>query len=304
MFGFFKSIFSSTSKNLIAVIDIWSFLVKVMIVDKKTKNIISTWEMLQSSFAMKSWSFNDLKSVIKTINEALNKAENKIWKSVSHIVFWISAEVDNFYQKAFRWFVQTIADEIWWNFLWFFYLPSIYSQAIKQKPNYLLIDVWANTTSITLVKDWIFKKSEVFWFAADIFTKRISKIFSISKRDAEKVKILFSSWSSKQTFKLTQEDFKQDLDLWLTAFWISLKNLWEDLPRFVFLTWAWSIFPFLRDSLRNRNFPYKKLWFVDIPEFDFLLDAWLKLNKWKKMENVIPWIPGRMLAEFTVKYLV
>lgn len=304
MFLYIKSIFSKSSKNLLAVIDVWSFLVKVLIIDIKSWNIVSSGEALQHSYAMKSWSFNDLKSVIKTINEALNMAENKIWESVTYVVFWISAEVDNFYQKTFRWYVQTISDEIWWSFLWFFYLPSIYYQSITSKLNYLLIDIWANTTSIALVKDWIFKASEAFPFWSAIFTNRISKIFSISKRDAEKVKILLSSWSENDSFHLTPEDFRQDIQLWLTAFWVSLKNFWEQLPRFIYLTWAWSLFPFLKDALKNRDFPFKKLWFEDVPEFDFLTDVWVKLNRGKKLDNVVPWIPVSMLAEFALKNLV
>ena len=303
MFWFIKSLFNRDCKNLLAVIDIWSFLVKTVIVDKLNSKIISTWESAQDFYAMRSWNINDLKSVIAKVGESLDNAENKINKSVWEIVFWISADSDYFRQKNFRAYIQTVSDELWWKFLWFYCLPSVYCVMSYKKPSYLIVDIWSTNTAITLVKNWLFKKAEVFWIWWYLFTSRISKLFAISKGDAEKIKFLYCSWSSGSNCELTDEDFKNDIDLWLTAFWVALKNFEEKLPRFVLLTWWWAIFPLIKDSLRNRNLPYKKLWFEERPEFDILLDAWLKLNKWKKIENIIPWIPVRMLAEFVLKYI-
>ncbi len=304
MFWFIKSLFNRDSKNLLAVIDIWSFLVKTIIVDKKSSKIVSTWESAQNYYAMRSWNINDLKSVISRVGQSLDNAENKINKSVWEIAFWLSADNDYFRQQNFRAYIQTISDELGGKFIWFYCLPSVYSVMSYKKPNYLIVDIWSSNTSVSLVKNWLFRKAESFSIWWSLFTARISKIFALSKTDSEKIKFLFCWWSSSPSCALSDEDFKYDIDLWLTAFWVALKNFEEKLPRFVLLTWWWSIFPLLKDSLRNRNLPYKKLWFEERPEFDMLLDAWLKLNKWKKIENIVPWVPVRMLAEFLMKHVI
>lgn len=299
MIQFIKKFFIK-NQNICAAIDIWSSVVKTIIFEnlENRKKIISYWESIQSTSAMKNWMIIDLKSVLSSVNNSLDNAENKIWNSVQKVIFWINADCNTFYQKSFRWYLQTIIDEIWWKSLWFYSLPRIYSCVINSKKNYLLIDIWANITSIILVKDWLFKKSESFPIWSSIFTKRISKLFALSYDEADKIKILYSLWKWIN-YKISNNDFQQDIDLWLTAFYISIKNFSEEnLPNIILLTWWWSLFPLIKDTLRNNSFPFKKLKFIDKPIVEHLEFEQLRINKFKRDDQTIPWTPVCMLWAF------
>lgn len=301
MFGFFKKIFSRKWGNFIAAVDVWSSLIKCVILDSKKWKIVSYWDCRQEFWSMKNWMIVDLRSVINSVNQAIESWENRLWKPASQIYFWLNWDFDTFSNKLFRWHLQTIADEIWWKFWWFFCLPSVYFAWIKENKNYLVIDIWSDSTSVSLIKDWMHKKCENFWIWWDIFTKRISKIFTTSFSEAEKIKLFFSLWKDKNS-GLAEDDFKSDLDFWFTAFFVSLKNFWEDsLPSNILLTWSWSLFYPLIDRLRSEKLFYKKLKFKGQPTVKLLTFAWLPLNKWRKQETIIPWIPVRMFADFILK---
>lgn len=301
MFNFLKKFFHKNT-NICAAIDIWSYSVKTVVFDLKenSNKILSYWESIQNISAMKNWMISDLKSVIVAVNSSLDIAENKIWSPVQKVVFWVNADRDMFYQKSFRWYLQTIIDEVWWKSLGFYSLPRIYPCVLNNKKNYLLIDIWANTTSIVLVRDWSFKKSESFSIWSSIFTKRIAKLFALSFEEADKVKISYSLWRAIN-YKISNSDFQHDLDLWITAFYISIKNFSEDnLPNIVFLTWWWSLFPLMKDALKSWSFPYKRLKFIDKPIIEHLNFNRLKIDKFKRNNQSVPWNPVYMLWSFTL----
>lgn len=301
MFTFFKKIFCSKNRNLIAVLDIWSSLIKCLILDVQKWKIISHWESKQAFWAIKNWLITDLKSVIFSVNEALEDWENKLWEPVSSVYFWLNWDFETFSNKSFQWHIKTISDEIWGKFLGFFSLSSCYFAWIKDQKNYLIIDIWSDLTSLSLIKNWMHKKCENFWLWWDIFTKRISKIFTTSFSEAEKTKLLFSLWKIKNS-NLSNEDFKLDLDLWLTALFVSLKNLWEkNLPSNIFLTGSGSLFRPIIERLRNEEEFYKKLNFESKPSIKLLTFAGLPFSKTKKEETIIPWIPIRIFADFILK---
>jgi len=303
MFSFFKKFFLAQNQDIVGVLDIWSSLVRCVILDCKKWKIISSGESRQEYWAIKNWLITDLKAVISSVNESIENAESNLWQAVSTIYFWLNWDCDNFSNKSFKWHIQTIADEIWWKFWWYFSLPSVYYSWIKTSKNYLVIDIWAELTSISLVNDWVYKKSEMFWLWWNLFTKRVSKIFTTSFSEAEKIKLLFSFWKLKW-WELSDIDFKSDLDLWLTALFVSLKNLWEDsLPSTIFLTWSSSLFKPLTERLRFEKAFYKKIQFKAQPNLRLLTSAWLNFSKWRKEETIVPWIPVRILAEFVLKII-
>jgi len=293
MLKFIKKIFQKKENNLIAFIDIWAFWVKTIICDKKNKNILSEWCSKNENFCFQNWNISDIKSLKSSISDSLNDAENKILSSVNSVVFWLSWDFDNFMQKSFRTNIEILADEIWWKFEWFYYLNSLFSWLLKNKKSWIFVNIWSNSTWISLIQDWKFLWTENFSLWWDLFTKRISNIFSISQNEAEKIKILFNNWKLKNKFNLNSENFKNDLDLFFTAFFVSLKNFcqweieWQKFPKNIYLTWWWSLFWELRDRFRSDKKYFEKLWFLWIPNLESL-EFWDKFFR-KEDEKCVFW---------------
>ena len=283
MLKFFKNFFQKKKNNLIAFIDIWAFWVKTLICDKKTKKILADWYSKNHDFCFQNWNICDIKSLTKSVSDSLNDAENKILQSVDSVIFWISWTFENFMQKNFRVNIEVLADEIWWKFEWFYDLNSLFCAFSDEKKSAIFVNIWANSTNISVIKDWKYFWNENFFLWWDLFTKRIAKVFAVSQNDAEKIKILFNSWKSKK-FNLKTEDFKNDLDLFFTAFFVSLKNFiqwelkWKKLPNKIFLTWWASLFWELRYRFRSDKEYFKNLWFSWIPNIENL-EFWEKFFK-------------------------
>lgn len=291
MFNFFKK----KDKNIMAVVDIWSSMVKVCLLDTKSWKIISSWEEKQVYWNFKNLMINDLDLLIKTINTAIIKAEEKVKKESSSLSFWFSWDLASLiYWKTFKSYILTIADEIWWKFEGFYFLPSVYYSWIENKKDYLILDIWWENSSVSLHKDWVVKKIETFPFWWNIFTRRIAKIFNLSFESAENEKILYFQWKNKKN--ILEDDFNSELDLFFTAFYISLKNFEEKLPKDIFLLWAWSLFTPLRQYLIKT----KKIEFWEKFNFEHFTEIWLwkKMIKWK---NIIPYIPLFLFAKFLSK---
>jgi len=308
MIKFIKKIFQKKDKNLIAFIDIWAFWVKTIICDKsefenwkKVNNleknkfwkILSEWYSKNKNFSFQNWNISDIKSLKSSVSDSLNDAENKILSSVKSVVFWLSWDFDNFMQKNFRTNIKILADEIWWKFEWFYCLNSLFCNFLNEKKSGIFVNIWSNSTNISVIQDWKFLWNENFFLWWDLFTKRISNIFSISNEEAEQIKVLYNLWKNKSSDKngvnLNSENFKNDLDLFFTAFFVSLKNFnfnsfnenqraedlcWQDLkirlPNKIYLTWWWSLFWELRDRFRSDKKYFEKLWFWWVPNLENL----------------------------------
>ena len=270
MTNFFKKFFQKKENNLVDFIDIWSFWIKTIICDKKNKNILSEWYSKNENSIFKNWNISDIKSLKLSISESLNDAENKILSSVDSIVFWLSWDFDNFMQKNFRTNIQIIADEIWWKFEWFYCLNSLFCNFINEKKSWIFVNIWSNSTNISIINNWKFLWNENFFLWWELFTKRISNIFSISQNESEHIKTLYNLWKNKnKNFNLNTNDFKNDLDLFFTAFFVSLKNFWiQKFPNKIFLTWWWSLFWELRDRFRSDKKYFEKLNFSSIPNIE------------------------------------
>jgi len=314
MIKFIKKIFQKKENNLIAFIDIWAFWVKTIICEKwglknsdlnnlDKKNIwkiLAEWYSKNENFSFQNWNISDIKSLKSSISDSLNDAENKILATVNSVVFWLSWDFDNFMQKNFRTNIEILADEIWWKFEWFYCLNTLSSSFLDEKKSWIFVNIWSNSTNISIIQDWKFLWNENFFLWWDLFTKRISNIFSISQCDAEQIKILFNlwknkSWNKKWDFNLKSKDFKSDLDLFFTAFFVSLKNFNASLekedsvkfPNKIYLTWWWSLFWELRDRFRADRKYFEKLWFSWIPNLE-CLEFWDKYFR-KEGEKNIYW---------------
>lgn len=285
--NFFKKLFQKKENNLIAFIDIWAFWIKTIICDKKNKRILSNWFSKNENFCFQNWNISDIKSLKNSISESLNDAENKILDSVNSVVFWLSWDCDNFRQKNFRTNIKILADEIWGKFEWFYDLNSLFCSFLNEKKSGIFVNIWSNSTNISIIQNWKFLWNENFFLWWDLFTKRISNIFSISQKEAEQIKILYNLWKNKnKNFNLKSENFKNDLDLFLTAFFVSLKNFWkEKLPNKILLTWWWSLFLELRDRFRSDKKFFEKLNFSQIPNLENL-DFWEKYFRKENEKNI------------------
>lgn len=300
--GLFSKIFGKKDSGLLWAVDIGSHIVKVVIVEASSKKIVSYGKSLMEEHAIKNGVIIDIKWVVNAVSKAISDAEERIWKSISSVIFGINSYYDAFSQKSYRWFLQTIVDEVGWRSLWYYSLPTIYPCWNIDIKNCLVVDIWAWTTSIVLIKDGKMKKVETFSLGGNIFTRRIAKIFAISQIEANNIKILYSKGDVQN---LEDKDFQDDLDLWMSWFGVTLKNLWEEeLPSTIYITWWGACFTIIKNALRNKNYPYKRLWFVDQPLIKSLSAIKRFSLEWdERKENYSSWDWVKVLWRFWLEKL-
>lgn len=298
MIHFFRSLFRWEHNGITAVCDIGYSGIRILLLDTLHDcRVISHADCTLPSFSHDTQKrFLILRE--KYIFRTLENAEKKLGKSVESILFAVHGSKE-FFQDVpiIQW--EKMTKKIRANFLGCYAFPTIYHVGLQEQKNYFLVDIWTHTSSISLVKNGFLHAWEHFPIGGNIFTQKVQQCLSLEKlQEAEQVKIAFSLDTEKFP-ALHSEDFHTSINDWMTAFFVTLHNFsGTDFPKNIFFCGNGSLFRGIRNILKNDMLPYKKLWFIDTPNIHLMYNAGISFNHGVQQEEIIPWIPVRMLAKF------
>lgn len=209
---------------------------KTLIVDlQEIKNSIHTatlkaYEDIRKNFALETGHSNTgvyiLNSNMQEIKVGSHKLEDlKDIKGDEIVVTTFNSYYSNFYKALF----EEVALEIGLEIKDLFYTPYVLFSVLRkaQGPDLeaLLIDLGGKTTSISLIRHGQLEQVKSFSFGGGSFTSRISSTFSISRAEAEDIKLSYSqNRLSNYATQVVEEMLGRELELFLNALVLILKD--------------------------------------------------------------------------------
>lgn len=155
--------------------------------------------------------------------------------------------------------------------------PFVVSQAYKnandQNFGAIFIDVGGGTTDIAVVRKGGIVDTQMFAFGGRVFTKRISADLNIDFKQAEEMKIRYSSGSlSDDVADKVRKAIRKDVEVWIGGVELALSEI-EDIevyPSYIFLCGGGSLLPEIKEAL--LEYPWTQvLTFNKFPKVNYFL---------------------------------
>ncbi len=155
--------------------------------------------------------------------------------------------------------------------------PFVVSQAYKnandQNFGAIFIDVGGGTTDIAVVRKGGIVDTQMFAFGGRVFTKRISADLNIDFKQAEEMKIRYSSGSlSDDVADKVRKAIRKDIEVWISGVELALSEI-EDIevyPSYIFLCGGGSLLPEIKEAL--LEYPWTQvLSFNKFPKVNYFL---------------------------------
>lgn len=136
----------------------------------------------------------------------------------------------------------------------------------------IFIDVGGGTTDVAVVRDGAVEGTKMFTLGGRTFTKRLAQSLNISFKEAEEIKLAYSSDNlERQSNKIVRDSMKIDADVWLSGIVLTLeefKNV-DVLPSKILLSGGATHLPEIKEALESREW-VKSLPFAKKPQVTFL----------------------------------
>jgi len=135
----------------------------------------------------------------------------------------------------------------------------------------IFIDVGAGTTDVAVVRDGSVEGTKMFTLGGRTFTKRLSQSLNISFKEAEDIKIAYSSDKlERQSNKIVRDAMKTDADVWLSGIVLTLEEFTDiDMfPSKILLSGGGAHLPEIKEALESRDW-VKSLPFAKKPQITF-----------------------------------
>ncbi len=153
---------------------------------------------------------------------------------------------------------------------------AVNGMGLENHPDFgaILIDVGGGTTDIAVIKNGSLEGTSIFGLGGRSFTKSLAKKFSLSFKEGETAKLLYSKGKIEpQYIKKIEDSLREDCEIWLSGVEIALENFCssrlDSLPPRILLCGGGSGLPGIYEQLNSENW-LKKIPFPDKPTVGFI----------------------------------
>lgn len=247
------------SSKIIAIVDIWSYKIKVWICEYKNDKINLLWfsEKRQSSDDIINNEIINLEWVCENIELAIIKAEKEANKKVSEIVInpvfsetiFYTKNISHVRKDSLKLIDEPELEKIIYKIeeIWFFAAQKI----IEKKYNYNISDFNIILSSISEIKIDKEKYWNILWKSWEKLSFHLLNIF-ISNSNLELINYIWK-YLDKKIVKILPEEYclakiwdkKQEMviiNIWNSSSFITIKNnLWNIIWSIKIEVWIWSL---------------------------------------------------------------
>ncbi|MBI4975652.1 ethanolamine ammonia-lyase reactivating factor EutA [Candidatus Peregrinibacteria bacterium] len=169
----------------------------------------------------------------------------------------------------------------------------------------IFLDIGGGTTDVAVVRNGALEGTKMFTLGGRTFTKRLTQSLNISFKEAEEIKLAYSSDNlERQSNKIVREAMKIDSEVWLSGVVLTLEDFdnIDSFPSKILLSGGGAHLPEIKEALESREW-FKSMRFSRKPQVSFaspkmvtnLMDETRLL---KDHQDIVPMALANLAIEF------